>query len=127
MDQSPYSAASDVATEASWHTPFGVMILFLSACGVIINGSALVILNRGRGGVRRRRSMFHRLLCVLSVYDVIVVVCSAVLFGANMVVWGDGGGGGTEQMPTTFLKMKVGKDICRLKHIFFEHFVPCLH
>jgi hypothetical protein len=85
--------------ENPWQFMFGVLILLLFACGVVINISALVILSR-----KRCHSMFHQLLRILSVYDVIVVACSAVSYGADNVLWDVDG-----DRPEAFLKLKVGQ------------------
>ena len=60
-----------------WHNLFGVLIILVSGCGVIINCVAFVLLSRKR----RQKSAFHNLLKILAAYDLLVVLCSALSYG----------------------------------------------
>ena len=60
----------------TWHTLFGLLIIALSCFGVAINCVALVILSR-----KKRQSAFNELLVILSVYDILVVLCGTLSYG----------------------------------------------
>ena len=60
----------------TWHTLFGLLIIVLSGFGVVINVIALVILGR-----KKRQSAFNELLVILSVYDILVVLCGTLSYG----------------------------------------------
>lgn len=54
---------------------FSYIILVCAVIGVVINLAAIVIIRR-----KKNRFMFHDLLSILTIGDVAVVICCALLF-----------------------------------------------
>jgi hypothetical protein len=55
---------------------FGLLIILVSALGVLINACSVVLLF-----LKQRPSLFHQLLKILAACDIIVVVCCAISYG----------------------------------------------